>query len=81
MTNAYITHLRAAGSHETYFLHREMRRTEVAAKKFRDIGLIEYADLFAGYAEQTRLEIEALAKVEQRLAALDAIGSSAGEAA
>jgi hypothetical protein len=71
-TLPYIAALRASGSHETYFLHRELRRTEVAAKRFRDLGQFGYAELFDGYAEQTRLEIEALAKVDQRIAALDA---------
>jgi hypothetical protein len=70
-TNPFITHLRASGSHETYFLHREMRRYEVGGKRFREAGLLAYADQFDGYAEQTRLEIEALAKVDQRMADLD----------
>lgn len=80
-TNPYISYLRASGSHETFFLHREMRRSEVAAKRFREAGLLAYADLYDGYAEQTRLEIEALDKVEQRMAELDATLAAKRDAA
>jgi hypothetical protein len=72
MTNPYIAHLRAAGSHDTFYIHRELRRYELASKRFRDCGLYAYAELFDGYAEQTRLEIEALAQVDDRIAAFDA---------
>jgi transposase len=71
-TLPYIAHLRSSGSHETYFLHRELRRYEAGAARFREAGIVPFADLFDGYAEQARLEIAALAKVEQRIAALDA---------
>lgn len=74
MTNPFIAALRVsdAGPDERYWLTRELRRYEVAARRFREAGIVAFADLFAGYAEQARLEIEALAKVEQRLADLDA---------
>lgn len=79
MTNPHIIALRVSGSHDVFFLHREWRRNQVAAQRFRELGQIGYADLYDGYAEQTRLEIEALAKVDQRIAELDA--KLAGEAA
>jgi len=72
MTNSYIIALRASGSREHVFIHRELRRYEVAAARFREAGLLAYAGLYDGYAQQARLEIEALAKVDQRIADLDA---------
>jgi hypothetical protein len=73
MTNPYIAALRvSASSDQRWGFFRELRRYEVAAKGFREAGFIGLAGLFDGYAEQTRLEIEALAKVDQRIAALDA---------
>jgi hypothetical protein len=72
MTNPYIVHLRASGSDAIFFLHREMRRNEVAGKVLREAGRIAYAELFEGYAEQNRLEIAALDKMDQRIADLDA---------
>ena len=42
------------------------------ASRFREAGIIAYAELFDGYVEQTRLEIEALDKMEQRISRLDA---------
>lgn len=72
MSNPYITALRASGSpDQRWGFYRELRRYEVAERRFRELGQIGYADLFAGYAEQTRLEIEALAKVDERIAELD----------
>jgi transposase len=68
----YIAQLRASGSYETHFLHRELRRNQLAGKVLREAGRIAYAELFEGYAEQNRLEIAALAQVEERIAALDA---------
>lgn len=79
MTNPFIAHLRVsdAGPDERYWLTRELRRYELAAKRFREAGIAAYADLFDGYAEQARLEIEALAIADQRLADLDATLSGA----
>jgi transposase len=72
MTNPYITALRVSGAADPRWpLYRELRRYEVGAKGFRDAGFTGLAELFAGYVEQTRLEIEALAKVDQRIADLD----------
>ena len=79
MTNPFIAALRVsdAGPDERYWLTRELRRYELAAKRFREAGIAAYADLFAGYADQARLEIEALAIADQRLADLDATLSGA----
>ena len=72
MTNPYIAALRISQTHDQRWgFFRELRRYERAEARFRELGQIGYADLFAGYAEQTRLEIEALEKVDQRIAALD----------
>jgi hypothetical protein len=80
MTNPFIIALRVSGTTDPrWALYREMRRNEVAAKRFRELGQIGYADLYDGYVEQTRLEIEALERMEERIAALDA--ELAGEAA
>lgn len=79
--NPFIAHLRVsdAGPDERYWLTRELRRYELAAKRFAEADIIAYAELFSGYAEQTRLEIEALDRVDQRIAALDAKLCGAGE--
>jgi hypothetical protein len=80
MSNPYIIALRTSGqTDERYWITRERRRYELASKRFREAGLVAFADLFDGYAEQNRLELEALDRVEQRLAALDA--KLSGEAA
>lgn len=79
-TNPYITALRVSGStDQRWGFYREMRRYEIAGRRFRELGSDAFADLFDGYAEQTRLEIEALAKVEQRIADLDVTLFGAGE--
>jgi transposase len=73
MSNPYIIALRVSGTTDPRWpLYRELRRYEVGAKGFRDAGFTGLAELFDGYVEQTRLEIEALDRVEQRIADLDA---------
>lgn len=82
MTNPYITALRVSGTADPRWpLYRELRRYEFAARRFREAGIDAYAELFDGYVEQTRMEIEALDKVDQRIAALDAKLSCQGDAA
>jgi hypothetical protein len=57
---------------EAFWIWREMRRYEFAAEKMREAGLRAYADLYDGFAEQARMEILALAKVDDRIGTLDA---------
>ncbi len=73
MTSPFIAALRVseAGSDERFWITRELRRYEVAAKRFREAGISAYADLFDGFAEQSRLEIAALEKADQRITELD----------
>lgn len=71
-TNPYIAALRISHSHDQRWgFFRELRRYERAEARFRELGQIGFADLFAGYAEQTRLEIAALEMADQRIAELD----------
>lgn len=71
--NPYIIALRTSPStDQRWGFFRELRRYEFAAKRFREAGIMSFAELFDGYAEQTRMEIEALAKSDERIAALDA---------
>jgi hypothetical protein len=82
MTNPWIIALRASGSDNRPWITRELRRNEFAGQRFREAGIIAYAELFEGYAEQNRLELEALDKMEQRVAELDAkLTGGAGERA
>jgi len=73
MTNPFIAALRVSQTTDPrWAFYRQLRRDEFAAKKFRELGSIGYAELYEGFAEQTWLEIEALDRMEQRIAALDA---------
>jgi hypothetical protein len=80
MTNPFIAALRVSQTTDPrWAFYRQLRRDEFAAKKFRELGSIGYAELYEGFAEQTRLELAALDRMEQRIAALDAKLCGAGE--